>query len=66
MAALKVVVTLSLLRARIQAGGDGDRALVLRGATLGLTVVDVAALEVVVTLSLLRENCIYSSGLGRR
>jgi len=33
---------------------------------LGLNVVGVAALEDVVTLSLLRENCIYSSGLGRR
>jgi len=33
---------------------------------LGFTVVDVAALEVVFTLSLLRENCMYSSGLGRR
>ena len=33
---------------------------------LGLNVVDVAAFEDVVTLSLLRENCIDSSGLGRR
>jgi hypothetical protein len=33
---------------------------------LGCNVVAAAALEVVVTLSLLRENCIYSSGLGRR
>jgi len=33
---------------------------------LACNVVDAAALEVVVTLSLLRENCIYSSGFGRR